>query len=212
MILIPEVYVGKDSEQDFHKLTVKSICMDMIDARRAGITFFDDDGKIVLIFFVSDTGKNVAEKVEELTEILKTECDIKPRAVVGSQVQGLDSLYVSYNDALRLMEQERKGFRKIVRSSSEQDREQIIQDIYREFKQAMIADIAQPVVKLPSMVRSGIFNTRNDRKTPNDIMEKIIPNSIASCKTANDMHFILSLNCLFALHHNQILTVFHRIR
>ena len=142
VILIPEVYVGKDSEQDFHKLTVKSICMDMIDARRAGITFFDDDGKIVLIFFVSDTGKNVAEKVEELTEILKTECDIKPRAVVGSQVQGLDSLYVSYNDALRLMEQERKGFRKIVRSSSEQDREQIIQDIYREFKQAVIADIA----------------------------------------------------------------------
>lgn len=57
-------------------------------------------------------------------------------------MQGLDSLYVSYNDALRLMEQERKGFRKIVRSSSEQDREQIIQDIYREFKQAMIADIA----------------------------------------------------------------------
>lgn len=142
VILIPEVYMDKGTEQDLQKLTVKSICMDLIDARRAGVTFFDDDGKIILVFYNCDVEKNVSEKVEELSEILETECDIKPRVVLGSEVESLDRLFVSYNDAIYLLEQERKGFKEIVRTSVEQNREQIIRDIYREFKQAMITNIA----------------------------------------------------------------------
>ena len=116
--------------------------MDLIDARRAGITFLDDDGKIVLAIYTSDTERNVTEWLEELSEILENECDIKPRVVLGSEAEGLDNLFVSYNDALFLLEQERKGFREIVRSGSEQNKEQLIQDIYREFKQTMTANIA----------------------------------------------------------------------
>ncbi len=143
-ILIPEVYMGKGRKQDldFRQLTIKNICMDLIDARRAGITFLDDDGKIVLAIYTSDTERNVTEWLEELSEILENECDIKPRVVLGSEAEGLDNLFVSYNDALFLLEQERKGFREIVRSGSEQNKEQLIQDIYREFKQTMTANIA----------------------------------------------------------------------
>lgn len=143
-ILIPEVYMGKGKEQDldFRQLTIKNICMDLIDARRAGITFLDDDGKIVLAIYTSDTERNVTEWLEELSEILENECDIKPRVVLGSEAEGLDTLFVSYNDASFLLEQERKGFREIVRSGSEQTKEQLIQDIYREFKQTMTANIA----------------------------------------------------------------------
>ncbi len=143
-ILIPEVYMdkGKESDRDLQQLTIKNICMGLIDARRAGITFSDDDGKIVVAIYTSNIDRNVTECVEELSEILENECDIKPRIVLGSESEGLDSLFVSYNDASYLLEQERKGFREIVRSSNEQTKEQLIYDIYREFKQTMIANIA----------------------------------------------------------------------
>ena len=83
-ILIPEVYMGsgKEADQDFRQLTIKNICMDLIDARRAGITFSDDDGKIVLAVYTSDSERNVTEWLEELSEILENECDIKPRVVL----------------------------------------------------------------------------------------------------------------------------------
>lgn len=143
-ILIPEVYMdkGKESDMDFQQFTIKNLCMEIIDARRAGVTFSDDDGKIVIVLFTSDIEQNVTEQVEELRELLETECDIKPRIVLGSEADGLDTLFVSYHDALFLLEQERKGFREIVKQSSEQTKEQLIQDIYREFKQEMIANIA----------------------------------------------------------------------
>lgn len=143
-ILIPEVYMdkGKESDRDFQQLTIKNICMDLIDARRTGITFSDDDGKIVTAVYTSDAERNVTECVEELSEILENECDIKPRIVLGSEIEGLESLFVSYNDACYLLEQERKGFREIVRPSKEQSKEELIHDIYHEFKQTMIANIA----------------------------------------------------------------------
>ncbi len=142
-ILIPEVYMGsgKEADQDFRQLTIKNICMDLIDARRAGITFSDDDGKIVLAVYTSDSERNVTEWLEELSEILENECDIKPRVVLGSESEGLEGLFVSYNDASYLLKQERKGFREIVRPSREQNKEQLIQDIYQEFRQSMIANI-----------------------------------------------------------------------
>ncbi len=143
-ILIPEVYMnhGKQSEEDFQKLTIKNLCMDLIDARHAGITFSDDDGKIVTAIYTSYMERSVTERVEELGEILENECDIKPRVVLGSEVNGLDALFVSYNDALYLLEQERKGFREIVRRGNEQNKERLVQDIYREFKQTMIQNMA----------------------------------------------------------------------
>ena len=78
-ILIPEVYMdkGKESDRDFQQLTIKNICMDLIDARRTGITFSDDDGKIVTAVYTSDAERNVTECVEELSEILENECSWK---------------------------------------------------------------------------------------------------------------------------------------
>lgn len=143
-ILIPEVYMDseKETERDFQKLTIKNLCMDFIDARHDGITFSDDDGKIVVAIYTSNAEKNITELIEELSVILENECDIKPRIVLGSEADGFDKLFISYNDALYLLEQEREGFREIVKQRNDQNKEQLIQDIYREFKQTMIANIA----------------------------------------------------------------------
>lgn len=143
-ILIPEVYMDKEKEtdRDFQQLTIKNICMDLVDTRQEGITFSDDDGKIIVVVYTSNTERNVTECIEELSRVLENECDIKPRVVLGSEAEGLDTLFVSYNDALYLLEQERKGFREIVRQGNEQNKEKLIQGIYQEFKQKMISDIA----------------------------------------------------------------------
>lgn len=143
-ILIPDIYLeaGKETEKDFRQMMIKNICMDMVDARRAGFTFTDDDGKIMTAFCLSDSELDVTERIEELVEILEDEYDIKPRVVLGSEVAGLCMLHVSYNDAIHLLEQEKRGFREIVRTSREQSREQIVQDVYGEFKKAMITNIA----------------------------------------------------------------------
>lgn len=143
-ILIPEVF-GKNKEEndrDFQRMTIKNICMDLIDARRIGITFSDDDGKILVALFADITEKNVTEHVEELTEILENECDIRPRVVLGSEVESLDTLSISYNDAVYLLKKEAEGFHEIVKQRNQQNKEQLIHDIYREFKQMMISNIA----------------------------------------------------------------------
>lgn len=143
-ILISGIYMNnvKENEGDFRQMTIKNLCMDLIDARRIGVTFSDDDGRLVIAFYTDNAEKNVTECVEELREILENECDIRPRIVLGSEVESLDALYISYNDAVYLLEKEAKGFREIVRQSNEQNREQLIQDIYREFRQTMVASIA----------------------------------------------------------------------
>lgn len=141
-ILIPEVYEDKKADRDFHQLTIKSLCMDMVDSRRAGLSFADDDGKIAVVLYTTGTEQNVTERIEELIEVLENECDMKPRVVLGSEVEGFDTLFVSYNDALYLLEQERKSFCEIIRQSSEQNREQLIQDIFREFRQVLIMNVA----------------------------------------------------------------------
>lgn len=143
-ILLPEVYMDKEkkSDRDLQQLTIKNLCMDMVDSRRAGFTFADDDGKIIIALYTEGMERNITEQVEELNEVLENECDIKPRVVLGSEAASMEGLFVSYNDALYLLEQERKGFREIIMQSSEQNREQLIQDIFREFRQALVVNIA----------------------------------------------------------------------
>lgn len=142
-ILIPEVFSkNKDNDSAFQRMTIKNICMDLIDARRIGITFSDDDGKTLVAFFTDITEKNVTEHVEELTEILENECDIRPRVVLGSEVESLDTLSISYNDAAYLLKKEAEGFHEIIKQRNQQNKEQLIHDIYREFKQMMISNIA----------------------------------------------------------------------
>ena len=142
-LLIPEVLMDnrKENERDFQRMTIKNLCMDLIDARRLGITFSDDDGKIVVAFYADNTERNVTERVEELSEILENECIVKLRVVLGSEAEGLDALSISYNDAVFLLERESEGFQEILKQKSDRNKELLIQDVYREFKQAMISNI-----------------------------------------------------------------------
>ena len=100
VILVPTLYAdNKDSSENFRAMSIKNICIGMVDAREEGITFMDDDGKIILAYFSGEQADETVERVEQLNHILKDEFNSMPKAVIGSSVEGFKNLYVSYNDA-----------------------------------------------------------------------------------------------------------------
>lgn len=143
-ILTLSAYTGAEgmSEHHLQQLTIKNICMDLVDFQKAGITFPDNDGRIIIAFFDPDEGNHAADRADELSKVLENECDVKARFLLGSSVERLELLYVSYHDALHLLEQEAKKPHTSARSSREEGKDKIIQDVCWEFRQAMIADIA----------------------------------------------------------------------
>lgn len=141
-IVLPEWSMGKKNEENnFIFLTIKNICMGLVDARRKGITFIDDNDRLVIAFFAGEEN-SVAEQVKEISEILEDESGVRPKIVLGSENAGLNSLAVSYNDAIYLLNQEQKVFGEIIKPKSEQKREEIIRDVYNKFMEEMIANLA----------------------------------------------------------------------
>ena len=98
VLIIPaQNYSVQEAEQDFHELSVKNICMSVVDAQGEGITLSEEDGILGIVYFAEEES-SVLEHIEELSGILKDEFDTKPKIVVGSAVSGFPNLYISYND------------------------------------------------------------------------------------------------------------------
>lgn len=141
-ILVPELYMkAKAGEETFTALSIKNICISMVDAQNAGITFMDDDGKIIMVFFDKGNENEIVEQLEQLNNILKDEFSISLKVVVGSIVKGFFNLMISYNDAIYLLSHEKENIREIVQSYQSQNKADIFKDIYQELKAAMNANI-----------------------------------------------------------------------
>jgi two-component system response regulator YesN len=142
-ILVPELYLKeKAGEENFTALSIKNICIGMIDAQNAGITFMDDDGKIVMVFFDKGNENEIVEQIIQLNNILKDEYNINPKVVMGSVVKGFFNLMISYNDAIYLLSHEKESIREIVQSYQSQNKADIFKDIYQELIATMIANVA----------------------------------------------------------------------
>lgn len=148
---IPDIHMGaKDSaEESLRQLTVLHTCMSFVDAKRVGVTFSDDDGTVICVFYTGDgegekpeiVELSVTERIREIAAILEDEYKISPKVILGSKVAGMERLFISYNDARYLLSGE-KTYEKITKVPKEQDREVMIRDVYGEFKQEMISQIA----------------------------------------------------------------------
>ena len=143
--LIPKVCIDvNEQENSFCVMSIKNICMSLIDAKKKGITFTDDNGLIAIIFFKNDDDIDIIEKIGEITNILIDEFNEKPKVIVGSEVQGFQNLYISYNDATYLLENEKEGYRDIVQIKTAQSKTDIIRDLYDELKKRMCMNVANP--------------------------------------------------------------------
>lgn len=142
MLIVPTLYMNQQpTEENFQAMSVKNVCMGMVDAQERGITFSDDDGTIAITWFEAETGDVVRDAIEELSDILKDEFDAKPKMVVGSAVHGFANLFISYNDARFLLDNEKEGIRDIVQTFGAQNKADIFRDIYAELKGIMCANV-----------------------------------------------------------------------
>lgn len=142
VLIVPTLYMNQQPmEENFRAMSVKNICMSMVDSQEQGITFSDDDGTIAIAWYEGDEGDSVVEGIQELSDILKDEFDVKPKMVVGSTVDGFESLAISYNDARYMLDHEKEDIRDIIQSFGAQNKVEIFQDIYAELKGIMCANV-----------------------------------------------------------------------
>ena len=130
LILLEQgMYTEQQNDGKFRAMTVKNVCMSMVDSQNRGITFVDDDGTIA---------------IEELSDVLKDEFEYKPKITVGSAVQGFENLAISYNDARYLLEHEKKNIQDIIQTMGAQNKKKIFWEIYAELRNIMISNIGTP--------------------------------------------------------------------
>ena len=142
MLIVPTLYMNQQpAEENFQAMSVINICMGMVDAQERGITFSDDDSTIAIAWFEAETGDVVLDAIEELSDILRDEFDVKPKMVVGSAVHGFCNLFISYNDARYLLDNEKEGIRDIVQTFGAQNKADIFRDIFAELKCIMCANV-----------------------------------------------------------------------
>lgn len=141
LLLSQALYADGKEDAKFRTMSVKNICMSMLDSRNMGITFTDEDGTIAMACFQKGEEDSILEKIEELADILKDEFDCKPKIAVGSTVQGFENLVISYNDARYLMEHEKENIQDIIQTMGAQNKQKIFWDIYNELRNIMNSNI-----------------------------------------------------------------------
>lgn len=142
---------GRENREDSEEArlarqTVREICMSLLDEPNRGITFECGEGRVALLFFsgVPDEAgmeQDVSEMARLLLDVLETEMEVKPRLVFGSEVQGFRNLQVSFNDAMRTLESERGTITDILYNQTESSRNDIFNEVFREFRQAMVRNV-----------------------------------------------------------------------
>lgn len=140
-IIVPTLYAGTGNDsENFTALTIKNICIGLIDAQNRGLTFMDDYGRIVIAFFLNTQKNSVLDWIRELNGILRDEYNKKPKVAIGNPVNGFCSLNISYNDAIQLLQYEKEDG-EIIQSVCEQNRAKLFIDIFSEMKNEMCANV-----------------------------------------------------------------------
>lgn len=140
-ILVPILHRSEAEEEEyFLKLSIKNVCNGNIDIHETGITFMDDDGKIVIAFFIDDSHEDVVIRIKELINLLADEYSFQQKIVIGSAVSGFSQLWISYNDANILMETEKENYREIIQDRQTVKKDQIFWEMFWEIKNIMTAN------------------------------------------------------------------------
>lgn len=143
-ILIPQQSGRSEEREDrYWIMSIKEICIGLVDGREQGITFPDDEGteKILIAFFNHGYVNEIYERIQELISIMKDELIAAPRIVLGSSVKGFSELYISYNDAVYLSQRKDDGAKEVLQSGRTGKRNMLFREIFEEFKIAMCSNV-----------------------------------------------------------------------
>lgn len=106
------------------------------------ITFADEKMRITIAFFC-DEGRKEEELSEQLMAILNDELENRPRIIWGSVRKGIENLRISYNDAVFALEHEREEFEKFCAVDWNRKGEDIFQEVFREFRNALVCNVGE---------------------------------------------------------------------
>ena len=137
-ILVPTLH---DDGGEFRLLSTKNICTDLFDRQDAGITFQDEDGKIIIAVYRSRERGDAVERITQLSNFIFDEFGTKPKVVMGTPVRGMRDLSHSYSDAVRLLDTEEKTIHEIIQSHSSENRLQLFNSTFSDIKYAMSANV-----------------------------------------------------------------------
>ena len=134
---------NNDRENRYWMMSIKEICIGLVDGQRQGITFPDDEEteKILIAFFNHGYVNEIYEKIQELISIMKDEFIAVPRIVLGSSVKGFSDLYISYNDAMYLAKRKNNETQDVLQSGRTGKRSMLFREIYEEFKNSMCSNV-----------------------------------------------------------------------
>lgn len=91
-------------------LSVKKACIEVFDCNNKGITFEDKNKNIIIVMFINNIKIN--GEIEFLAKYLKDEYEIKPKYVLGSIVNSIEKINISYNDGIMLINNKRSNIKK----------------------------------------------------------------------------------------------------
>jgi len=134
-VLVPRVFTYEEKEEEnYLSLTIRDFCNNNIDLQELGVTFQDEQDRIVIACFLNGENDNISFRIEELIQLLYDECNISQKVVLGSVVTGFNQLRISYNDAILLLENQRQSYQRIIQDRRKQDKNQIFQEVFGEIK------------------------------------------------------------------------------
>jgi len=133
-----------EGHDDLLSISVKNMCIERFDYLNQGITFQDDDGRIIIVIFNSSSFDETIERVERLKNLMEEELDVDPKVVLGSPVKGFAKMSASYNDALYLLKNSDGMHEKIIQPYGTEQRLKVFDELFQKLNKAMSISIGQP--------------------------------------------------------------------
>ncbi len=127
-----------DPDLEYQILSIKNICVDFFDSKDKGITFTDEEHRLILALFIEQEDES-SEALEALSGILKEEYDSRVKIIGGSVVHGFGDIAISYNDALLLQRNEKEIIKNVVHNHRIEKRQKLFEDVFTEIKHHMIS-------------------------------------------------------------------------
>lgn len=136
-ILLPAI----STSESLSVLTIKNLIIGFLDAQKLGITFEDAKGRITIAFFVGEKSDELENCIDTLTKLIRDECSVRVRIVVGSPVEGFEHAALSYNDSIYLWNEEKDEYKTVITRKDDKGQLDMFREVYAELKNSINANI-----------------------------------------------------------------------
>ena len=130
-----------EERESFVRLTIKNLLIGYLDAGHLGITFECEKGRIAVLLFEGERSDDLEKHIDTFVQLIQEECDTKVRVVLGGLVLGFEQIYISYNDAKYLLEEEKDMYKTLIEARREKGQLAMFREVYAEMKADMNTNI-----------------------------------------------------------------------